>query len=256
MNSICMYVQDVVGGRSRGLDAMGWLMERTPYAAHAGVHALHRAVPLQLPPRRIAQQLGLVCNLIGLQIAHTDRLLPAIDVLPEQQRVPPLPPLHHHLHLRVLAGCLAEPIGAAQEGEHAARRPAPVAVTEGEALALQNEGADPVALLALQQSCCDCHRIAHPRETTNDMSSIPMKLLNESMGHVVTVELNSGQTLRGKLLEMEDTGNCSIAGVTATARDGRVTHLAQVYVRGSSVRLYIVPDMLRNAPMFRRNLVR
>lgn len=82
-------------------------------------------------------------------------------------------------------------------------------------------------------------------------TGIPMKLLNESMGHIVTVELNTGQTLRGKLLEMEETGNCSIQGVTSTARDGRVSHLEQVYVRGSNVRLYIVPDMLRNAPMFK-----
>lgn len=30
---------------------------------------------------------------------------------------------------------------------------------------------------------------------------IPIKLLNEAQGHIVTLEITSGQTYRGKLLE-------------------------------------------------------
>lgn len=37
-----------------------------------------------------------------------------------------------------------------------------------------------------------------------------------------------------------------------TQRDGRVTQLEQVYIRGGMIRFYIVPDMLQNAPMFKR----
>ncbi|OAP62819.1 small nuclear ribonucleoprotein Sm D3 [Fonsecaea erecta] len=80
---------------------------------------------------------------------------------------------------------------------------------------------------------------------------IPIKLLNEAQGHVVTLELTSGQVYRGKLLEAEDNMNVQLKDITATARDGRVSHLDQVYIRGSHVRFFIVPDMLRNAPMFR-----
>ncbi|KAK9367654.1 hypothetical protein V1509DRAFT_625853 [Lipomyces kononenkoae] len=80
---------------------------------------------------------------------------------------------------------------------------------------------------------------------------IPIKLLNESQGHVVTLELTSGQTYRGKLIEVEDNMNCQLRDITVTARDGRVSHLDQVYIRGSHVRFFIVPDMLRNAPMFK-----
>lgn len=43
----------------------------------------------------------------------------------------------------------------------------------------------------------------------------------------------------------EDNMNVQLRDVTVTARDGRVTHLEQVYVRGSHVRLFIIPDMLR-----------
>lgn len=34
-----------------------------------------------------------------------------------------------------------------------------------------------------------------------------------------------------------------------TGRDGRVSQLDQVYIRGSMIRFFIVPDMLQNAPM-------
>jgi small nuclear ribonucleoprotein D3 len=44
--------------------------------------------------------------------------------------------------------------------------------------------------------------------------------------------------------------------VTMTARDGRVSHLEHVYIRGSHVRFFVIPDMLRNAPMFRNKAMR
>lgn len=41
--------------------------------------------------------------------------------------------------------------------------------------------------------------------------------------------------------------NIQLKDITVTARDGRVSHLEQVYIRGSHVRFLIVPDMLRYA---------
>lgn len=41
--------------------------------------------------------------------------------------------------------------------------------------------------------------------------------------------------------------NCQLENINVTQRDGRVTHLDRVYIRGSHVRLFIVPDMLRCA---------
>lgn len=39
--------------------------------------------------------------------------------------------------------------------------------------------------------------------------------------------------------------NCQMRDISVTARDGRVSHLDQVYIRGSHIRFLIVPDMLR-----------
>ncbi|KAF8910369.1 Sm-like ribonucleoprotein [Hymenopellis radicata] len=81
---------------------------------------------------------------------------------------------------------------------------------------------------------------------------VPVKLLHESLGHIITVELKTGQLYRGKLAEAEDNLNISLKDITVTARDGRVSQLDQVYIRGSMIRFFIVPDMLQNAPMFKR----
>lgn len=43
--------------------------------------------------------------------------------------------------------------------------------------------------------------------------------------------------------------NVQLKDITVTARDGRVSHLDQVYIRGSHVRFFIVPDMLRYVAM-------
>ncbi|CAI9092513.1 OLC1v1027769C1 [Oldenlandia corymbosa var. corymbosa] len=37
-----------------------------------------------------------------------------------------------------------------------------------------------------------------------------------------------------------------------TLKDGRVSQLEHVFIRGSKVRFMVIPDMLKNAPMFKR----
>ena len=80
---------------------------------------------------------------------------------------------------------------------------------------------------------------------------IPIKLLHEAEGHIITLETVVGEVYRGKLLEAEDNMNCQMINVTVTARDGRVTQVEQIFIRGSMIRFFILPDMLKNAPMFK-----
>ncbi|KAL8489641.1 hypothetical protein ACS0TY_025515 [Phlomoides rotata] len=81
---------------------------------------------------------------------------------------------------------------------------------------------------------------------------IPVKLLHEASGHVVTVELKSGELYRGSMIECEDNWNCQLENITYTAKDGKVSLLEHVFIRGSKVRFMVIPDMLKNAPMFKR----
>merc|ERR1719228_1745332 len=80
---------------------------------------------------------------------------------------------------------------------------------------------------------------------------VPIKVLHEAEGHVVTVESTTGEVFRGKLIEAEDNMNLQMKDNTVTYRDGRVAHLEYLYLRGSKVRFLILPDMLKNAPMFK-----
>jgi small nuclear ribonucleoprotein D3 len=81
---------------------------------------------------------------------------------------------------------------------------------------------------------------------------IPIKILHEAEGHVVTLETMTGEVYRGKLIEAEDNMNIQMSDITLTSRDGRVSQLQNVFIRGSKVRFIILPDMLKNAPMFKK----
>ena len=81
---------------------------------------------------------------------------------------------------------------------------------------------------------------------------IPLKLLHESEGHTITVELKTGEVYRGHLVESEDNMNMQLSNVTLTARDGHTSNLEQCFIRGSKIRFMVLPDMLKNAPMFQR----
>eukprot|EP01068_Selenidium_serpulae_P010643 Selendium_serpulae@DN5505_c0_g1_i2.p1 len=80
---------------------------------------------------------------------------------------------------------------------------------------------------------------------------IPVKLLHEGLGHAVTFELKTGDLYRGSLVGAEDNMNCMLESVTVTSRDGKVTQIEQVYIRGSQIRFAVFPDMLRHSPMFK-----
>ncbi|KAL1190045.1 Small nuclear ribonucleoprotein SmD3a [Cardamine amara subsp. amara] len=82
---------------------------------------------------------------------------------------------------------------------------------------------------------------------------IPVKLLHESSGHIVSIELKSGELYRGSLIECEDNWNCQLENITYTAKDGKVSQLEHVFIRGSLVRFIVVPDMLKNSPMFKKS---
>lgn len=47
---------------------------------------------------------------------------------------------------------------------------------------------------------------------------IPVKLLHEATGHIVTVEMKSGELYRGSMVECEDNWNCQLESITYTAK--------------------------------------
>ena len=61
---------------------------------------------------------------------------------------------------------------------------------------------------------------------------IPVKLVHEAEGHIITIETKGGEIYRGHLVEAEDNMNCQMANITVTSRDGRVSQLETCFIRG------------------------
>jgi small nuclear ribonucleoprotein D3 len=81
---------------------------------------------------------------------------------------------------------------------------------------------------------------------------VPVKLIHEAIGHIITVEIRTGDVYRGDMTSAEDNWNCQLKNVLATARDGHKTHIEHIFIRGSHIRFLTIPDMLKHAPMFKR----
>lgn len=80
---------------------------------------------------------------------------------------------------------------------------------------------------------------------------IPIKVLHEAKGLIVSLEMKTGQTYRGKLISIEDNMNLQLKDVTVISRDGKVSASDTVFLRGSHIRFVVVPDNLRHAPLFK-----
>ena len=64
--------------------------------------------------------------------------------------------------------------------------------------------------------------------------------------------MKNGEIYRGILLSAEDTMNITLSDVLRTARNGQISKLPSVYLRGSSIRFIALPDLLKNAPIFQK----
>eukprot|EP00484_Ammonia_sp_Unknown_P011521 CAMPEP_0197056380 /NCGR_PEP_ID=MMETSP1384-20130603/83690_1 /TAXON_ID=29189 /ORGANISM="Ammonia sp." /LENGTH=111 /DNA_ID=CAMNT_0042490335 /DNA_START=42 /DNA_END=377 /DNA_ORIENTATION=+ len=80
--------------------------------------------------------------------------------------------------------------------------------------------------------------------------SATIKILHEAEGHVVTVELTNNEQFRGTLSHTEENMNCELRGVTHRARNGMISKIESVFIRGNQIRFFLLPDLLKNAKEF------
>lgn len=75
-----------------------------------------------------------------------------------------------------------------------------------------------------------------PRALT-DATQLPLGLLTAATGHPMLVELKSGETLNGLLVNCDTWMNLTLREVTQTSAEGdKFMQLPEVYVRGNNVR--------------------
>ena len=86
----------------------------------------------------------------------------------------------------------------------------------------------------------------------NNRGGIPIILLHDAEGAVVSVETKKGELIRGLLFEAEDMMNLYIKNAIVLDERGVSRRVDQLYVRGPEIVFVSLPAMLRNAPMFNR----
>jgi len=64
--------------------------------------------------------------------------------------------------------------------------------------------------------------------------------------------MKNGETYRGMLLGAEETMNLTLNDVVRTARNGQISKLPSVYLRGNGVRFIALPELLKNSPTFKK----
>lgn len=86
----------------------------------------------------------------------------------------------------------------------------------------------------------------------NRIVGIPVVLMHEGEGLVVTVETKSGYLFRGTVETAEDNMNMSMKEVDVTGPRGTKSTLRKLFLRGSQVVMVIYPPLLSHAPVFKR----
>jgi small nuclear ribonucleoprotein D3 len=87
----------------------------------------------------------------------------------------------------------------------------------------------------------------------NNRVGIPIVLLHDAEGAVITVETKRGELIRGLLFEAEDMMNLYLKkAVVHGPQPGAKRNVEQIYVRGTEIVFIVLPEMLRHAPMFNR----
>jgi len=86
----------------------------------------------------------------------------------------------------------------------------------------------------------------------NNRVGIPIVVLHDAEGSIVSVETKAGEIIRGLLFEAEDMMNLYIKNAIVCNAHGTKRKVDQLYLRGSEILFIVIPSMLRHAPMFLR----
>lgn len=85
-------------------------------------------------------------------------------------------------------------------------------------------------------------------------SSVPVQLLFEAKGCQITAETLQNAQYTGTLVNAEDNLNICLKNVQKVDPSGVKTHETLVFLRGSDIKLFSLPDILERSPVLRRDV--
>lgn len=78
-------------------------------------------------------------------------------------------------------------------------------------------------------------------------TSVPLKILAEAVGSIVTIELDCGETFRGTLTSVDDLMNVTLENASHTRR-GEMRDIPSTHIRGASIVTFQLPELLKLSP--------
>nr|BAS01933.1 small nuclear ribonucleoprotein Sm-D3 [Amorphochlora amoebiformis] len=89
---------------------------------------------------------------------------------------------------------------------------------------------------------------------------IPIKLIHEAEKHKITIVLKDNSIIKGELFNSEDNMNLHIKDCSLLIKNNKEILIQHIFVRGNTIKILIIPDVLKNSPMFKtlasRNLIK
>lgn len=79
-------------------------------------------------------------------------------------------------------------------------------------------------------------------------TGVPVILLHDTQGMIVTVETKSGETYRGLLDDSEDNWNVTLRDASMIRRDGSTARLPAVFLRGTTINFVVLPPIYPAPP--------
>jgi len=80
------------------------------------------------------------------------------------------------------------------------------------------------------------------------MANDILKILKESRPFLISIETKGNIIFRGNLTFIEDNMNCVLENTISVDRSGKISKFKNVYLRGSNIKIFILPEVLKLAP--------
>lgn len=74
------------------------------------------------------------------------------------------------------------------------------------------------------------------------------KILKDTKPFLISVETKENKIFRGNLIFVEENMNCLLENTILIDRNGKISKFKSVFLRGSSVKMFVIPDILGLIP--------
>jgi small nuclear ribonucleoprotein D3 len=80
------------------------------------------------------------------------------------------------------------------------------------------------------------------------MESDILKILKDSKPFLISIETKGNKIFRGNLIFVEENMNCMLENTISIDPNGKISKFKSVFLRGSNIKLFIIPDSLKQVP--------